>query len=142
MFKTTQANIPQIKATIKKFGECWFHGCGNIYDKIEASNFRQKFTNPNSEESVYRIHFTSTNQVPTTVEELNKMLMASRNQEMVKEKMPKMAQDVKTISVDDDEEEEFYQKKATLSGEPPIELTDDEKEYQRLLAEENAQKGK
>lgn len=138
MFKTSQSNIPQIKATIKAYGECWFHGCGNIYADKQASDFRQKFTNPNSEEAAYRIHFTSVAQVPATVEDLNKKLMSSRNDEMVREKMPKMAQEVKTISVDDDDEP--YQKKGLLPGEPVKLLTEEEKEFQRLLDEEN--KGK
>lgn len=138
MFKTTQANIPQIKATIKVYGQCWFHGCGNIYDNESASNFRQKFSNPNSEESIYRIHFISVSQVPTTVEELNKMLMASRSQEIVKEKMPKTAQEIKTISVDD---EEAPVKKKTKKEKDQAIVNDDDAELQRLIDEENANKG-
>jgi hypothetical protein len=134
MFKTSEKNIPQIKATIKVYGQCWFHGCGNIYDDKAASDFRQKFTNPNSEESVYRIHFTSIDQVPATTEELNKKLMASRSQEMVQEKMPKASQGVKTISVEPEAEVEAVK---TVT-----EKTAEEIEFDRLLAEENAKKGK
>jgi hypothetical protein len=144
MFKTTQANIPQIKATIKAFGECWFHGCGNMYADKSASDFRQKFTNPNSEESSYRIHFTSIAQVPVNVEDLNKKLMSSRSEEIVREKMPKVAQEVKTISVEDDEDvpKKVGKKGGKPAPEPdPAVLTDEEKEFQRLLAEENAAKG-
>jgi hypothetical protein len=145
MFKTTKENIPQIKATIKAYSECWFHGCGNIYAEQSASDFRQKFTNPNSEESTYRIHFTSINQVPDTVEQLNKMLMTSRSQEIVKEKMPKASQTIKTISVEQDEAPIKKGKEKAQKTEEPIELTEAEKEaaeFQRLLAEENANKGK
>jgi hypothetical protein len=99
MFKTSQANIAQIKATITAYGECWFHGCGNIYVGKSESDFRKDFTNPNSEESVYRVHFTNAGQVPSNVEDLNKLLMQSRNQEMIQEKIPKHVSSVKTISV-------------------------------------------
>lgn len=128
MFKTVQANIPQLKATLKAHPECWFHGCGNIYVKKSDSDFRQSFTNPNSEEAVYRIHFTSVSQVPAKLEDLNKMLMSARSQELVTEKMPKTSQSITTIRVEDDSE---------------AELSAEELEYQRLLKEEeNAQKGK
>lgn len=142
MFKTSQANIPQIKATIKAYGECWFHGCGNIYADEISSGFRQKFTNPNSEESVYRIHFTSVGQVPATVEDLNKLLMASRSKEIVQEKMPKTTQGIKTISVEDDEP---ATKKPTVKKskkELEAEAKEaEEAELQRLIDEENANKG-
>lgn len=133
MFKTSQANIPQIKATIEEFGECWFHGCGNIYADKVSSDFRQKFTNPNSEESTYRIHFTNVKQVPGTVEALNKALMSSRSDEIVKEKMPKASQSIKTISVKSDPTPEPM--KATQK-------TAEELEFERLLAEEKAKTGK
>jgi hypothetical protein len=142
MFKTSQANIPQIKATIKAFRECWFHGCGNIYADQAASDFRQKFTNPNSEESTYRIHFTSVSQVPGTTEELNKMLMASRNQEMIQEKMPKLSQGIKTISVEDDEpvKQPKKSKKEIETEAAEAKAKADAEELQRLIDEESAQK--
>lgn len=138
MFKTKQENIPQIKAVIKAYGECYFHGCGNMYTSKEASDFRQKFTNPNSEESVYRIHFTSVGQVPATVEELNKKLMASRSQEIVQEKMPKASQEIKTIKV----EEEKEPAQVSNSGKSDVDKTPEEIEFEKLLAEEKANKGK
>lgn len=99
MFKTNQANIAQIKATIEAYDECWFHGCGNIYVGKDESDFRKNFTNPNSEESIYRIRFSSLNEVPGSVKELNELLMKSRNQELIQEKMPASTTMVKTISV-------------------------------------------
>lgn len=99
MFKANQANIAQIKATIDAYGECWFHGCGNIYVGKDESDFRKNFTNPNSEEAIYRIHFSSINEVPSSVKELNELLMKSRNQELIQEKMPATTSMVKTISV-------------------------------------------
>jgi hypothetical protein len=145
MFKTSQANIPQIEATIEAFGECYFHGCGNMYTSKEASDFRQKFTNPNSEEAAYRIHFTSVRQVPATVEELNKKLMSSRSDEIVKEKMPKLSQDIKTITVKTAEAPTKPAKPAKAAATLPAgnsEKTVEELEYERLLAEEEALKAK
>jgi hypothetical protein len=146
MFKTSEANIPQIKATIKAFGQCWFHGCGNIYADKEPSDFRQKFTNPNSEEAAYRIHFTSISQVPSTLEELNKKLMSSRGEEITKEKLPKLSQEIKTISVEEEVEPEKPTKagKGSKGKDAPVadEKTAEELEYERLLAEEEAKKGK
>jgi dsRNA-specific ribonuclease len=136
MFKTTQENIPQIKATIKAYGECWFHGCGNIYADVSASDFRQKFTNPNSEEAIYRIHFTSVSQVPATLEDLNKALMSSRSQEIVKEKMPKAAQTIKTISVEAEDPA-----KGKRKSKKELEAEAEEAELQKLIDEENANKG-
>jgi hypothetical protein len=124
MFKTRQTNIPQIKAVINEYGQCWFHGCGNIYVDKKESDFRKEFTNPNSEESVYRIHFTSISQVPSTVEDLDKLLLASRNKEMIEEKRPKSVTGVKTISVPT--EETF--------------VNDEDAELQRLIEEEQRQK--
>jgi hypothetical protein len=137
MFKTSQQNIPQIKAALKAYPQngIWFHGCGNMYADQASSDFRQKFTNPNSEDATYRIHFTNVKEVPATVEELNKMLMASRSQEIVREKMPKVSQSVKTISV----EEEV----SPLKAEATLGKSAEDLEYERLLAEEEkAQKGK
>jgi hypothetical protein len=143
MFKTSKENIPQIKATIEEFGECWFHGCGNIYVDQGASDFRQKFTNPNSEESTYRVHFTALNQVPATLEELNKLLMTSRSEEIVREKMPKASQSIKTIKVKPETKPSGKNGKTKgVEQEAPKELTPEELEFQRLLDEENANKGK
>ena len=124
MFKTSHANIAQIKATIGAYGECWFHGCGNIYVGKSESDFRKDFTNPNSEESVYRVHFTNAGQVPGNVEDLNKLLMQSRNQEMIQEKIPKHVSSVKTISVPQTESK----------------IDDEEAELQRMIEQEKKAK--
>lgn len=122
MFKTHEKNIPQIKAALKAYPEngIWFHGCGNMYADKKASDDRQNFTNPNNEESTYRIHFKSVADVPPTKELLDKMLLASRSQEIVAERANKISTGIKTIKVEDDEDAEL----------------------QRLIDEENANKGK
>lgn len=127
MFKTHEKNIPQIKGALKAYpAGVWFHGCGNIYVSEKASDDRKNFTNPNSEEATYRIHFTSVDQVPATLDELNKKLMASRVSELAKEKTPKISQGIATFSIDTDGSE----------------LHPDDAELQRLIDEENAKKGK
>ena len=125
-FKIVQANIPQIKATIAKYGECWFHGCGNIYSKKYPSDLRKDFTNPNSEEATYRIHFTSLNQVPDSVEQLTKLLLTSRNQEMIAERAPRVTHNIDTITVEE----------TPIVSTPPVELNSEDLEFQRLLKEE------
>lgn len=139
MFKTHEKNIPQLKAALKAYPEngIWFHGCGNMYADKKASDDRQNFTNPNNEESTYRIHFTSVGQVPDTIEALNKMLMASKSQEIIAERANKISTGIKTVKVEDEE-----------PAAKVVELTPAEKkaaedaEFKRLLEEENAKKGK
>jgi hypothetical protein len=137
MFKTHQKNIPQIKAAIIAYGEVWVHGCGNMYANDEkgkkASDDRQKYSNPDSEEATYRILFTDVKQVPATKEALDKKLMASRNQEMITDRANKVSTGVKTIRV----EEEPTPDASASTG-----LSSDDAELQRLIDEENAKKGK
>lgn len=122
MFNTSEQNIPQIKAAIKTYNKVWFHGCGNLYDNQEASDFRQKFTNPSNEASVYRVVFDDVRLVPKTKKELDELLLKSRSQEIVTEKMPKVSQGIKTLKV----EEEI----------------DEDAQLQQMIDEENAAKGK
>jgi hypothetical protein len=129
MFNLSKANIDQIKATLVEYDECYFHGCGNIYADKEASDLRQNFTNPNDDNATYRIHFTSIKQVPSTVEALEKKLLASRSEEIVKNRVSKVSQGVKTVSV------------PKQGAEPELDETDDEK-LQKMIEAENAERGK
>jgi hypothetical protein len=103
MFKTHENNIPQIHAVIDAYGECYFHGCGNFYDKKEDSDFRKDFTNPGHNNttpaSAYRVHFRSKSEVPKTVEDLNALLQNSFAKEQVEASKPKSVAAIKTISV-------------------------------------------
>lgn len=126
MFATHKDNIPQIKATIKAFGKCYFHGDGNLYSEKIDSDFRQDFSNPKNEHSQYRILFTDENQVPATVEELNKKLMESRSQELIQGRVQKTVSPVKTVKVEESSKD----------------LTDDEKLQLEIEAEEKAKANK
>ena len=126
MFAIHEKNIPQIKATIKAFGKCYFHGDGNLYSEESDSDFRQNFSNPKNEHSQYRILFTNENQVPATVEELTKKLMESRSQELIQGRVQKTVSPVKTVKVDESSKD----------------LTDDEKLQLEIEAEEKAKANK
>jgi hypothetical protein len=103
IFKTHKENIPQIHAVIDTFKECYFHGCGNMYDNKVDSDFRKDFSNPGHNNtapaSAYRVHFTDKSEVPDTVEKLNALLQGSFAKEQVEASKPKSVANVKTISV-------------------------------------------
>jgi hypothetical protein len=121
MFKTHKENIPQIHAVIDAFGECYFHGCGNLYDNKQDSDFRKDFTNPGHNNttpaSAYRVHFTDANQVPKTTEELNALLQKSFAKEQVEASKPKSISNIKTVSVTPIKESEVAKTQAELDEE-------------------------
>jgi hypothetical protein len=140
-FKTHKENIKQIRAVIATYGQCYFHGCGNFYDKKEDSDFRKDFTNPGHNNttpaSAYRVHFTSKNQVPDNVEDLNALLQKSFAKEQVEASKPKSVSSIKTISVDDDNDAtpaSLREPSVPSVSKTQAEL--DEEEFQRLLKEE------
>lgn len=107
MFKTHPANIPQIKATIAAFGGCYFHGDGNLYaldaqGQSEESDFRKDFSNDTNNESRYRVKFNRGDKVPNSVEELDKMLLDSKNQELISLRNIRPKEAVKTVTVTED----------------------------------------
>lgn len=110
IFQTHEANIPQIKAAIKAYDAVFFHGDGNIYPAVKKdgewfskeSNDRQQFANPKQEEATYRKLFTSTSKIPGNVEELNKALMDSKNQDILHQRVIKEAAGIKTFSVEEE----------------------------------------
>jgi hypothetical protein len=99
MFKTHLTNIAQIQAIVAAFGVCFFHGDGNMYDEEKHSDFRKDFSNPKNEASGYRVKFTATSKLPGSVEELDKMLMDSRTQEVIEKSKPASVSAVKTVTV-------------------------------------------
>lgn len=107
LFKTHTSNIPQIRATIATHGGCYFHGSGDMYaldanGNSEESNFRKDYSNDTNEESRYRKKFMRGDKLPKTVEELNKMLMDSRNQEiMAVRNITDSAAKIKTVTVEE-----------------------------------------
>lgn len=114
IFKTHEANIAQIKGALKAFDAIYFHGDGNIYPALKqldgeyfskASNDRQTFANPNQEEATYRTLFKKGEEVPKSVDELNKVLMDSKNQDILTKRTIKEAAGITTFSADSDDEE-------------------------------------
>jgi hypothetical protein len=90
IFKTKKAHINEIKGAIQFHnGPVYFHGTGDIYPVLSnapeghmhPSDFRVKHSNPAREEAKYRIKFNSIQEVPGTVEEINDLLMKSKERE-------------------------------------------------------------
>lgn len=81
MYGIHPKNIVQLKAAVAAFGSVWFHGDGNMFLKKSDSDFRQEFSNPDSENSKVRANFTSGDHIPDTPEELGKILMAASQRE-------------------------------------------------------------
>ena len=109
MFKLHPANIPQIKATVAAFGVCYFHGDRNLFSTERESNFRKNFSNPDMDDSSYRVKFEKGDKIPSTIEELEKMLLASKNKERADERTIKETSSVKTIKVEAEEEPEIIE---------------------------------
>jgi len=86
MFKTHITNLEDAKLAIEQYGECWLHGCGNIYTDKGAHEFRAKYGNPlhngNPSAGAYFVHFTSVSQVPTSLERLHGMFHANRTKQV------------------------------------------------------------
>jgi hypothetical protein len=106
MFKTHKNNIHGIKGAVKHYGKIYFHGDGNIYHQKEDSDFAKDFSNNSDDAKTYRVCFTKGDDIPDTVEELNKMLMKAKAKDIVESQQPKEATSVPTFSVDIPEDEE------------------------------------
>lgn len=97
-------NLKQLAAIVSTFGECWIHGDGNMFVKAEHSDFRQEFSNPDQEESKYRAHFNKGDQLPTSLDSLEKIMNRTRASEKQKAKdKEKQISAVTTVKVDVDE---------------------------------------
>ena len=101
MFKTHPNNIHGIKAAVKAHETVYFHGDGNIYHKKEDSDFRKDFSNDPTGSHTYRVKFgKGGKQVPSSLEELNKMLLAAKSEEAVESAKPKESSSVATFDVE------------------------------------------
>lgn len=107
LFKVNRANLTLARAAIREYGECWLHGCGNIYATKEDSDFRKEFTNPNPDKtppaSAYVLHLTRVSQVPGTPEEAEEALLKSKAQEARESQRQKSISKVRTLSVTEDD---------------------------------------
>jgi len=100
IFKLHKNCLPQIKAVVNTYGVCYVHGDGNLYITQEKSDFRKDFSNPSSEESTYRVKFGQGDKIPATVDDLQKMMLESRNQEILNERTQVYNTNVKTFTVE------------------------------------------
>ena len=89
MFHTHKNNLHGIKAALKVYPAIWFHGDGNMYHDEQESEHRKDFANKSDSPQTYRAKFTSADQVPGTVEEMNALLMASKTKELTEAAKPK-----------------------------------------------------
>lgn len=108
MFNLHPHNIKQVAAVVNKFGVCYVHGDGNMFKNEEASLFRREFCNPDAEDSKNWVKLEKGGLIPTSVDQLEKMIQVN----MQKEKKKKKAENtnktkIDTINVDDDEDNEY-----------------------------------
>lgn len=88
ILKLHQHNINQLKGHIRAKGPSVIHGDGNIYPaqigwtpesgEMNHSYNNEVFSNPDREEATYHKTYHSISDVPDTVEELEKELIANR----------------------------------------------------------------
>ena len=112
-FNIHLVNLKQVRAVVQKYGVCWFHGDGNFYRDEVNSNFRKGFTNPGRDNSLpsaaYRVKFTNVDDVPNTIQAMEKRLYAAKMEEDRQDaiKRQNAGQLVDSISVDDLENEDL-----------------------------------
>lgn len=75
--------LDQLRTYLKYYKEGWFHGDGNIYDEERNSNDRVDFHNDTQANfgAGYRKKFVQGDTVPATLAEMEKLLVAAKNEE-------------------------------------------------------------
>lgn len=126
MFKTHINNIHGLRAAVNHFGKIWFHGDGNMYHEKHWSDNAKDFSNDPQGASTYRVEFNKGDKIPSTVEELNKMLMAAKNREAVEAATPKEVSGLATFKVEIPEENEEAEVKKGKKGSKKVEAVDPE----------------
>lgn len=116
IFKTHKAHINEIKGAIRFHNApVYFHGDGNIYPvtptnleqgQMNPSDFRLKNSNPKKEEATYRVKFNSIAEVPGTVEEINDLLIKSKEKERQEQQKVTVSGGVQNFAAYEDEPEE------------------------------------
>ena len=108
IFTTHNNNIPQIRTLVNVFGGCYVHGDGNLYtddaDGLRASDNQKNFSNPKREENTYRVHLKRGDVLPKTKEELDRLLLNSKNQEILTQRHVKETSQVKNFAVQYDDD--------------------------------------
>ena len=89
MFKTHKNNLHGLKAALKVYPAIWFHGDGNMYHDESESDHRKDFANKSDSPQTYRAKFTPSDEIPSTVEDMNALLMTSKTKELTEAAKPK-----------------------------------------------------
>lgn len=110
LFKTHEANIPQIRAAVRAYDQVWVHGSGDIFPKFNAATAEKgdqdyskiHFENYNKgrEEMGYRVLITKAN-MPNNKTELDRLLLRSKEQEVLSSRKSEQNTKVKNLAVTD-----------------------------------------
>jgi hypothetical protein len=97
MFPLHNQHLADIKGAVAHFGEIRFHGDGNIYQTEQDSDFRKDFSNDPVGPHTYRVRFDKNSILPKSLDELAKMLQASKTQEAIDRAKPKEQKNAATF---------------------------------------------
>ena len=83
IFKVNSVVLDQIKATVDQHGICYVHGTGQFYVDKKRSDDHKEYSDPDIKEADYRLVFKKGDRIPDTVEEIEKMFFAAKQQETI-----------------------------------------------------------
>jgi hypothetical protein len=102
---------------IKKFGYAILHADGNIFvdlkadakgrpvdEKHQPSFLHKEYASPQNEAATYSIKFTNVNQIPDTLEDLEKMFLSEKAKEKAEKNKITLAPDQLVMDVESKEE--------------------------------------
>lgn len=102
LFKVNDQHLVHLAQAVTQFGAAWIHGDGNIYVDESSSNFRKDFSNPelngNPSAPKYRAFFDQVDDIPETVEELEKMFLSNAQKEMREQAKQKDKTNLKVLA--------------------------------------------
>jgi hypothetical protein len=99
--------LEQVRETVKQFGSCYLHGDGQFYGagKEKNSDDNKEFSDPDNLEATYRVLFTSPEQVPDKLEDIENMLHTGKIQETTKSREPSERVETQIVKMPDTEPE-------------------------------------
>jgi hypothetical protein len=114
MFKIQEIHLKDyLPKVIKKYGHAYLHGDGNIYiDKAtdqngnpiqathQASYIAKTFSAIENESARYVVKFTSVDQIPGSVDEMEKLFMSTKQRELREATLTNSANDFQSIEED------------------------------------------
>jgi hypothetical protein len=107
-------NLKHLKAVVKQYGAAWIHGDGNIYHTEKLSNDAQQFVNTQFSPPTYRVKYILHDELPKTIEELEKALQDSKTMEIKDEKKQVETKALPIVQIEDDEVETVIEEKAKV----------------------------